>query len=152
MVENGRVMFNERVRGVAKAYKAMDRQVNTLTVGCYHGYDFLSTRGPVTDFHLYSRNLYSEEMMSFTTCGTSYPVGNIVNWNSTEWVLQTQNNLSEQVLTYFEKDVCAVSNTSTVLIPISSSSPDPCEKLSGHTIGYHTKEELYAVAAQIAQT
>ena len=101
-------MFNERVTGVAKAYQAMDLRVNTLTVGCYHGYDFLSTRGPVTDFHLFSRNLYSEEMMSFTTCSTSYPVGNIVNWDSTEWVLLTKNNLSEPVLTYFKEDVCGV--------------------------------------------
>ena len=151
MVENGLVMFNERVRGVAQAFQAMERQVNRITVGCYHGYDFLSTRGPVTDFHLYDRNLYNEEMMSFTTCGKAYPEGNIVNWNNTEWTLQTKNDLSEAILTYFEEDVCAMSNTSTILIPISSSSPDPCEKLSGNIIGYHSEEELYTVATQIAR-
>ena len=151
MVENGKEMFNERVRGVAKAYQVMARMVNTITIGCYHGYDYLSTRGPVTDFHVYSRNLYSDEMMSFTTCRTSYPTGNLINWNTTQWVLQTKGDLSEAVLTYFLDSVCAMSNTSTVLIPSSDSTPDPCEAISGHTIGYHTQEELERVATQLAR-
>ena len=151
MVENGQVMLNERVKGVVMARQTMDTRVDTFTVGCFHGYDFLSTRGPVTDFHVYSRNLYMEEIVNFTTCSTVYPAGNIINWDTADWVLQTKANMSEPVRTYFEEDVCAQTNYSTVLIPISNSKPDPCQKLSGHTIGYHTKEQLYALSTQLAK-
>ena len=149
LVENGQVVFNERVRSVAKARKDMNSQVDTFTVGCFHGYGFVSTRGPVTDFHVYSRNLYTEEIMNFTMCSSTYPVGNIINWNTANWKLQTKNNLSEVMETYFAEDVCSTS--STVLIPVSSTKPDPCQQISGHTIGYHTKEELHTIARQLAR-
>ena len=149
LVENGRVIFNERVRSVAKARQDLDSRVETFTLGCFHGYDYLSTRGPVTDYQVYSRNLYTEEIMNFTTCKSIYPEGNIINWRTATWVLQTKNNLSEAVETYFEEDVCAVSNT--VLIPTSSSTPDPCQRISGHTIGYHSEEELYKISRQLTK-
>ena len=152
MIENGKVKFNQRLAEVARAYQAMNRNLTTVTVGCYHGYGKLSTRGPVTDFHMYGRNLYQEEMTSFTTCGSSYPEGDIVRWNKTSWVLNTKDKLSEAIVTSFEEDVCSLSNRSTVLIPRSRSFPDPCEALSGYTIGYHTKFELYSLARQIARS
>ena len=149
LIENGEILFNERVRSVAKAWQNMDSYVDTFTVGCFHGYGYVSTRGPVADFHLYSRNLYMEEMVKFTTCSNTYPIGNIINWNTATWILQTQNNKSEELETDLTDDVCAVS--STMVIPTTSVTSDPCHKISGRMIAYHTQEELDMIARQVSR-
>ena len=153
LVENGEVIFDQTIPELTEAYKKMNHTLNTIRIGCMHthGHDNLSSRGPVTDVHLYSRNLRINEMKKFTDCHFVYPQGDIVNWNTTDWLLQSKSNFSESVITSFEKDVCFFSNTTTVLIPESRSFPDPCQVLSGSTVGYHTKEELFSLSGQIAR-
>ena len=87
----------------------------------------------MTDFQLFNRTLSKAEMEDWTGCTQRFD-GEIVNWDSEEWVFNKTGNMSEVEKLEFESNICDLSENSKHIIPVQLSfkqSLEYCEKIAG---------------------
>ena len=143
-LENGSVqMFENGIkRGEDKKEKlatirnlVSERGFKSLFVGCHVGTDRGDTHaGIVTDFHLFSRVLSEKELVSWTSCEERLE-GDIVNWETENWILSKNGDGSEIEYLDFERNICDMEERSYHFIPFPiltfEGALDMCERVSG---------------------
>ena len=134
LYENGKLQFETQSDYFFKLKDKID-SLNMISLGCIFRKGY-KTIGPVTDFQLFNRTLSKKEMEEWTGCTKSLD-GEIVNWDSEEWVFNKTGKMSEVEKLEFESNICDLSENSKHIIPVRLSFTQSlgfCEKLAGTII------------------
>ena len=104
LVENGKFRFQAK-----SDFKPLRSTMNHVAIGCAFrgkgGTGYQSMYGRVTDAQFFGRTLSDEEMIKITSCNERMK-GDIVDWNSAEWIITGPNKNIKKEKLDFDKVIC----------------------------------------------
>ena len=136
MFENGRKRLEDKKEQLTTIKNLVsDQGFKSLYVGCHVGTDRGDTHaGMVTDFQLFGRVLSEKELESWTSCEERLE-GDVVNWETENWILSKNGDGSEIEYLDFERNICDMKERSYHFIPFPilafEEALDMCERVSG---------------------
>ena len=92
-----------------------------------------SDPGLVTDFQIFGRKLQEIDLQKWTRCDERLE-GDILSWDTEDWIFNKTGNGSNIEFIDFHNDVCTKKNTSFQLFPVDMSfhkTLDLCKKVGG---------------------
>ena len=101
-------------------------------------FSFNTMFGEFTDLQMFGRTLTSGEMIDITGCDIKRN-GDIISWESEEWILNGTKKTSKEEILNFEEEVCRKEKENFLLIPFKQKGlpfgiADTCEKLTGKVL------------------
>ena len=153
MWENGRKYFDKTgIADLPATYERNRKEIDIVSAGCVHKAGvtpMMSIHGQVTDFQMWDRILPDEQLVNVTGC-KDFPEGNLVNWETSNWYLNSSRGTARQMETMdLESDVCRSRELSLHLVPYKLKF-DPealhmCTKLSGSAAQYTRKPKFDSI-------
>ena len=114
MYENGKLVSEKKYDIVKEFGEALPEFVSEeIYVGCYPKQ---SHPGVLTDFQFFGRMLTHQELQRWTGCEERIE-GDLVSWDTEDWIFDRAGNGSRIEYLEFEKDVCDLRNTSHHFFP-----------------------------------
>ena len=86
---------------------------------------YSDSQGRVTDAQLWKKTLSLEEMTSITNC-TSFPEGNLLDWNSKNWILNSSRATAIEENLDLQDEVCPSLFFVTLYLVVPPSLPPSC--------------------------
>ena len=135
MYENGKLISKKKI----KFYEELGKKypnfaVPRIFVGCDPRTKVLqSDPGIVTDFQIFSRKQEEKSLEEWTNCQGRIE-GDLVSWDTEEWLLNKTGNGSNIEYIDFHNDICLNKTSSYQLFPLSMNfmkTLDLCKKVGG---------------------
>ena len=115
---------------------------------------YMTTRGRVADFNMWDSSLSQVEMAEITSC-QKFSEGNMVNWESTDWVMNSTKGTIQKYEMDLETDICRSTASSLALVPYGMTfehrALNLCPRLSGTVASYTNEKGLNEITKYLSR-
>ena len=153
--DNGQVSLKRQHDGIRQP----GRTINHLGAGCFYESTgttkYQSMYGRISDVQMFSRVLTDMELIEITGC-KSRAEGDLLSWNSTNWIKSGPNLSIKKEVFDWEKVICRSQTTSLHIVPtpmnFDPESVDMCKKFSAQLAQYKTESEFHTLTQYLSQS